>query len=747
MKVFGSGNKNNDFFELLPQAIARLKKNIIEPFLGDNEDDKYANERPPLRSEIFTKEKLAQHAVALSKRHVPTLRQTPEQLLKRLAENEQILLEVHALLTKTLKENDRIAPAGEWLLDNFYLIEEQIYTGKKHLPKGYSKILPQLLKGESAGLPRVYDMAMEIISHSDGHVNINSLTDFINSYQTINFLKLGELWAIPIMLRLALIENLRRLSIQIAEEITNKSLATRWANEMIEVAEKDPKNLVLVIADMARSDPPMESTFVAELTRRLQEKGSILTLPLNWIEQRLLEMGFTSSELIQQENQAQAATQVSISNSISSLRFLNNTNWRDFVEDTSIVEAILRNDINGVYEIMDFYTRDQYRHAIEKIARHSNKSEKDIADMVIQKAKESNAHNKDIRLSHVGYYLTGKGYLATAKAANAKATAYEKCNQLANKYPLLIYLGGIFILSLLFSWGLIAEAINENLKQNVLITVCIVAFLATTRLAVSIVNWMSTILAKPCLLPRMDYSKGIPVESRGMVVIPTLITSIVNIDHLIEGLEIRFLANRDANLYFALLTDFKDAKTEHLPEDAALLPALKNRIIELNKKYQRQSNDTFFLFHRPRKWNSYDKIWMGYERKRGKLGELNALLRGGAKDCFSEIIGDTAIFKTIKYIITLDTDTQLPRDTARKMIGSMAHPLNHPVYNDKKKRVTEGYTILQPRVSNSLPANNSSLYARLHGNDPGTDPYTKATSDVYQDLFMEGSFIGKGIYD
>lgn len=747
MKIFVRGNKNNELLKLLPKAIAKLKKNIIEPFLGDVIDNINANERLPLRSEIFTREKMAQHAVSIAKRHVLITHQIPEQLLGRLSENEQILLEVHALLTKELKDNKRIAPAGEWLLDNFYLIEEHIYTGKKHLPKGYSKTLPQLLKGEYAGLPRVYDIAVEIISHTDGHVDIHSLTDFINVYQTINFLKLGELWAIPIMLRLAIIENLRRLSIQIAEEITNTLLATRWADELIKVAEKDPKNLVLVIADMARSNPPMESTFVAELTRRLQEKGSLLTLPLNWIEQSLYEIGLTSSELIQVENQMQAETQLSISNSIRGLRFLSTTNWRDFVENTSIVENTLRQDINGIYGKMDFYTRDNYRHSIEKIARCSDKSEKDIAEIVIKTAKENYANIKDSRQSHVGYYLTGKGYLATLKAANAKITGFEKCNQITNKNPSLIYIGGILVLTLLISWGLIAKASNENLNQNILILISILIFLATTSLAVSLVNWLSTILTKPCLLPRMDYSKGIPLESRGMVVIPTLITSIVTIDHLIEGLEVRFLANKDANLYFALLTDLQDAKTEHLPEDIALISTLKKRIIALNKKYERPSNDTFFLFHRPRKWNPADKVWMGYERKRGKLGDLNALLRGGGNEYFSEIIGDSSLFNSIKYIITLDTDTQLPHDTAWKMIGSMAHPMNHPVFDEKKKRVTEGYSILQPRVSNSLPADDSSLYARLHGNDPGTDPYTKATSDVYQDLFQEGSFIGKGIYD
>lgn len=746
MKVF-RGNKNIEFIELLPQAIAKLKKNIIDPFLGENNNPKYVNERAPLRAEIFTSEKLEQHAVNIARRHVLIYEKKSEQLLKRLAENENILLEVYSLLSETLKQNKRIAPAAEWLVDNFYLIEEQIFTGKKHLPRGYSKTLPRLLKGESAGLPRVYDMAVELISHSDGHVDIAKLTGFVNAYQSVNNLKLGELWAIPIMLRLGLIENLRRLSILIAEEIANRSLANRWADEMISISEKDPKNLVLVIADMARSEPPMECTFVAELNRRLFEKGNSLSLPLNWIEQRLSEMGVTSNELIHLDNQNQAATQVSVSNCINSFRFLSTTNWRDFVEDTSIVENILRKDINGIYGKMDFHTRDQYRHAVEKIALCSKSSEQAVAESVIQAAKKNDTLNRNSKQSHVGYYLTGEGFIAIAKAANAKFSAYEKCSRIRKEHPLLIYLGSICILSLLICWLLIEEAAREMLSNTVMAALYIVVLLTTTRLVVSLVNWLTAVLVKPTILPRMDFSKGIPSEARTMVVIPTLITDITSINDLIEGLEVRFLANRDVNLYFALLTDFKDAASEHLPEDESLVLEIKNRIIELNKKYDRISDDTFFLFHRPRKWNKYDKIWMGYERKRGKLSDLNALLRGKGNDFFSDIVGDTSCFSQIKYIISLDTDTQLPRDTAWKMIGTMAHPLNYPIYDVKKKRVTEGYSILQPRVSNSLPATDSSLYARLFGNDAGTDPYTKATSDVYQDLFAEGSFIGKGIYD
>ena len=747
MNVFRKNKNDKDLFELFPQAIAGIKKTIIDPLLGDNNDDKYINERPPLRSEIFTKDRLEAHAVTIAKRHEIFFDKNAEHLLKRLADNENYLLEVYELLSGTLKQNNTISPAAEWMLDNFYLIEEQIYTGKKHLPKGYSKALPKLVKGEFANLPRVYDMAVEIISHSDGYVDIVNLTSFVKAYQTVNYLKLGELWAIPIMLRLALIENLRRLSALISEDITNKALADKWADEMVEIVEKDPKNLVLVIADMARSEPPMVSTFVAELYRRLQEKGSSLSLAINWIEQRLSEIGATSNEMIRADNRNQAATQVSVGNCIRSFRFLSTASWKDFVEDTSIVNEILSRDINGIYSKMDFHTRDSYRHAIEKIANCSKLSEQSVTELVLNTAKESDEVNFDKRRSHVGYYLTGKGYYTTAKAAISRASLGEKCSRLAVRHPLRMYLGSIFILGLMLCGLLIVEAFAENLSIGILITVCIAAFITTSRLAISLVNWMSLKLTGPSLLPRMDFSKGIPADAATMVVIPTLITSINIIDQLTEGMEVRFLANREANLYFALLTDFKDAATEHLPEDALLLSALKNRIIDLNKKYNQTTDDTFFLFHRPRRWNKNDKIWMGYERKRGKLGELNAFLRNKGEGFFSEVVGNTSCFKSIKYIITLDTDTQLSRDTARTMIGTMAHPLNQPLYDEKKKRITEGYGILQPRVSNTLPASDSSVYARLHGNDPGTDPYTKATSDVYQDLFLEGSFIGKGIYN
>ncbi|HVY75662.1 MAG TPA: glucoamylase family protein [Puia sp.] len=710
---------------------------------------KYDNEKPPIRAELFSLQQSEAFARNLAKTHQLTVNKVPEQLLKRLAENEEILLEVHDLLTKSAKENSRITPAGEWLLDNFYLIEEQIYTGKRHLPRGYSKGLPQLLRGPSAGLPRVYDLALELIAHSDGRVDLESLTGFTRAYQEVSELKLGELWAIPIMLRLALIENLRRLAALIAKDRISKNLADYWADQMTQTAEKDPKSLILVIADMARYGPPMESAFVAELTRRLVGKGSAFALPLSWIEQRLSEKGMTSDELVHIENQKQAADQVSIANSISSLRFLSSNNWRDFVEEISTVEKILRADPVGIYAAMDFRTRDEYRHIVEKIAKDSNRSESQAAQMAIDSATEASIPGgSDIREKHVGFYLIGKGIRKLERKADVRFSYLERCGRACRKIPLLLYIGVSFLGAVFFAGALVRETWENQYHDFwILALVSFFALIVCSQLSITLVNWLSTVLIRPLVLPRMDFSNGIPAACRTLIVIPSLFSDEKELDALLEGLEVRFLANRDSNMHFALLTDFKDAKTETLPGENELLAQARFKINALNERYGKERDEIFFMFHRPRKYNARDKIWMGYERKRGKLGEMNALLRGGGKDNFCLIVGEPDLYEKVKYVITLDTDTQLPRDAGWKITGTMAHPLNHPLYSEKKQRVVEGYGILQPRVAVSLPAEDSALFSRLHANEPGIDPYTRAISDVYQDLFSEGSFIGKGIYD
>ena len=715
-------------------------------FLGGREP-KYIFEEP-LRAELYSAEQMAQHSRSLAKSHTLTLskKALSDRLLSRLADNEKVLLEVRNLLTESVKVIHLITPAGEWLLDNFYLIEEQVRTAKKHLPKEYSEGLPQLSSGVSAGLPRVYDIATEIISHSDGRIDMESLNNFIQAYQTVTNFRLGELWAVPIMLRIALIENLRRVCASIAIDRVNRSLADYWATRMIATAENDPRSLILEIADMARSNPPIERAFVAELTRQLRGKGPSLTQPLNWMEERLAENGQTSNELVEIENQKQAADQVSVSNSIGSLRLLGSLDWREFVESNSIVEQILREDI--VYGRMDFSTRDHYRHVVEQIAKGAELPESEAARIAVDLAKKNGTEKGfQHRTSHIGFFLIGDGMALTERQAHVRLQVTERLRRTLARFPLLMYLSAIMTITLAVSSAILYRAHADGDHFGVVIVLGILAVTCASQLGVSLVNFFTTLAVMPAVLPRMDFSEGIPEAARTLVVVPTMLTTAYDIDDLTEALEVRFLANKDAHLHFALLTDFVDADRETMPEDSPLLQLAIQRISDLNQKYGRIKNDLFYLFHRPRKWNANDRIWMGYERKRGKLGELNRLLRGEAKDSFSEIIGDPGIFPQVRYVITLDSDTQLPREAAWKLIATMEHPLNRAVYDEIKSRVTEGYGILQPRVSISMPGPESSLYARMNGNEPAMDPYPRVTSDVYQDLFNEGSFIGKGIYE
>jgi len=727
-------------------AAHELISNMRDTFLATSPKPNFIYEEP-LRAELFSADQMEIYAKKLAGSHELRNSSVRGHLIVRLSDNEKVLNAVRKLLVEAIRAGHAITPAGEWLIDNFYLIEEQIHTATKHLPLGYSESLPQLLNAPDQATTRVYDIALQIISHSDGKIDEERLGSFIRSYQVVTPLKLGELWAIPIMLRLTLIENLRRVAALIAIDRVDQNLAEYWVAQILDIAEKDPKNLILVIGDMAKSKPPMVSAFVSEMTRQLLGKGPALAAVLTWIEQHLNEEGQTIQDFVNAEIQKQSVNQVSVSNSIGSLRLLASIDWRDFVENNSIVEQTLCKDSAGVYAKMDFTTRDNYRHVVENIAKKSDLSENEVATLAIRLSAENfrNEHPYKHK-AHVGYFLIGKGQKQTKLEAGVRTPARDSIRSVFEHFRLPVYLGSILLITISISSFLLMKAESATLGKWMLALLAFLLVLASSQLAITVVNFFSTILVKPHLLPRMNFSVDIPDACNTLVIIPSMLTDAAGIEDLVEALEVRFLANRNRNLQFGLLTDFTDAVTETLAVDESLLLIVQNGINALKKKYE-DGPEIFYLFHRPRRWNENDKVWMGYERKRGKLSDLNSLLRGAAPDRFSLVIGNLAQLQGVKYIITLDSDTQLPRGTAWKMIATMAHPLNHPVYHTGKKRVTEGYGILQPRVTVSLPEPRSSFYSRLHGNEPGIDPYTRATSDVYQDLFGEGSFIGKGIYE
>lgn len=698
-----------------------------------------------LRSELFSAEQMAGHGTYLAQHHTLCPRHGNDALLARLADNEQTLAHSCVVLVSAQRTTRRVTPAAEWLLDNYYLVEEHIRIAKSHLPKGYSRELPRLASGASSGLPRVYDIALETIAHGDGRVDVESLGRFVDAYQRVTSLTLGELWAIPIMLRLALIENLRRVASRVMASWADRDLANDWADRLRETAERDAKSVVLVLADMARSQPPMTPAFVAELARRLHGQSAALIQPLTWVEQMLAEAGLSIERQVQLDAQQQAADQVSVSNSIASLRLLATSDWREFVEHMSHVERLLRSDPAGVYPAMDFASRDHYRHVIERLARHSAQPQEAIAQAAVELAGAAASTPCDAcAAAHVGYYLIGAGRVQLEQRIQAGVPFAERWQRLLHRAPLAFFLAPVGLLTLLFSLPLLYITLHDGWPLAVVLGLAVPTLVMTSRLAIDLINWLVTLSVTPRLLPRLDFSEGLPAQARTLVVIPTLMANAADIEELVEGLEVRFLANRDDHLHFALLTDFLDAASETLPADTALLALAGHLIDGLNQKYPQAAR--FALLHRPRRWNPAEQVWMGFERKRGKLAELNALLRGHGHDRFTLLVGDIEALSSVRYVITLDTDTQLPRNAARQFVGAMEHPLNRAQPTAPPGQADSGYAILQPRVGISLPSAARSVYARLFGSDAGVDPYTRAVSDVYQDLFEQGSFIGKGIY-
>jgi len=715
----------------------------------------------PLRAELLSADQMEQHGRSLAAAHLWELTSAPDRLLPRLADNRRTLAAVCNLLCEEQAPRRRSTPAGEWLVDNQYLLQEETRSAARLLPTGYSRELPRLRSGPGAGLPRVYDLAVQSVSHGDGRLELASLTGFVAAYQSVQPLLLGELWAFPIMLRLALIENLRRVAVQVAASRSDRNLAAQWSDRMFEVAEREPKGLILVVADMARSEPPMTAPFVAELVRRLHGHTAALALPLSWLEQRLAEDQQGAEQLVQREAQHQAAEQVSVSNSIGSLRLLAATDWREFVETLSTVERTLRGDPAGVYARMDFATRDAYRHAVERIARHSATSEDGVAEAALALAVEAARDGgRDERQTHVGTYLIGRGRALVESRVRMRLDATTRLRRGFARHPVAWYAGSIVIATGLLAmlplwWGAPHGFLSWSAARGsgwMLLVLALALVIAASQLAVGLVNWLATLLVQPRVLPRMDFSTGIPPSSRTLVVVPTLLASAEGIAALVEALEVRFLGNRDPQLRFALLTDFQDACSEHVEGDEGLLRAAREGIEALNARYLDPegpaSGSRFFLLHRdasgiraraPGSATSASAAsWRTSTRCCATV--TRPLRRGGRRPV-------AAVGRALRH----HPGHRHPVAARRRLetASSMAHPLNRPRFGGPAAapRVVEGYGILQPRVGVSLVAANRSWYGRLYGGDAGVDPYTRAVSDIYQDLFGEGSFIGKGIYD
>jgi len=693
-------------------------------------------EMKSLRDILLNTEELEVHAAEVARGHtVHKKRRSTGVLLKRLDYNYKFIASVYKELRGMAKENLSVPLASEWLLDNFYLIEEQVKEIRQNLVKKRFLKLQVLDTGVLRGYPRIYALALELISHTDGRLDEKDLEKFINSYQTRRILSIAEVWALSLMIRMALIEYIKNICEKIRET------QTEWTRiERLDYGDYD-KLLKLVKNDMEEMEG-VNPYYVERLLRRIRKEGIKQGEILEYIDKKLDEYNTYRDKVIQQVHQEQAAKKISIGNAITSLKLVSTIDWNEIFESLSVVEEILRNDPSGIYTEMDFESRDYYRGQIENIAKMCETSEIKVAKKAIEHARTALDKGKDEKLRHVGYYIIGKGRKSLMSDLGCKKTIIN-----LGEYPLYIYIFPISILTLIMTAFFAYYAYMYSDSMTIGILAGFSVLIPASDISIAIVNWIVTHVVPPAYLPKLEYRKGIPKEASTLVVIPTLLPNEERVTELLDQLEVYYNANRDKNIYFALAGDFKDSESKEDPSDKKIIERALKEIRKLNNKY-RKDKDIFYFFHRHRQYSEGQERWMGWERKRGALVELNQLLQGRKDTSYSIIEGDLSNLQNkIKYVITLDGDTKLPIGAARKLIGTISHPLNRAVFDNKKGIIISGYGIIQPKIGIDIESANSSKFTRIFAGQGGIDPYTTAYSDVYQDLFGEGIFTGKGIYD
>ncbi len=705
---------------------------------------------------------LKESALSLAKIHkISSSSNNLKPIIPILEDSKQILTETYRTLSKIVKSEKEISPASEWLMDNFYIIQEQIVQIGIDFPKAFQKNIPILAIGEHKGFPRVYEIVLNMLTHTDNVLDSEVLLEYIRSYQEEETLQLGELWAMPIMIRLFLIQILAEKASRILEKKNIKREVEKFVKEIEKEDLQEPGAFSHAISGWTKDHSEKSGLLhLLELYNQLQSAGVIHEEQKRWFNYHINQYEITLEEALRREAQKQSRLQVNIQNAVISLREISETEWSDFVEDCSVIDDYLKQDPSGHYTMMDFYTRDSYRRIIEKVSRHSNFSETEVSNIALGLAKEQAkkaAENRDDLMldqnkvkEHIGYFLVGDGYSDLIKKVGYSTPFRERIYR-AFESHFYLYLLTIFLFTLFFVGILLITIEAISYSPKVVIAVILIAFFPALELSIITVNRFFSFFQPPRVLPKMDYKENIPDASRTLVVVPTLLSSSEDALRQIENIEIHALANPDPGLQFAILSDFRDANEKNLEGDKAILIAAENAIKELNEKYSSRYGDKFFMLHRERQWNKSENAWMGWERKRGKLEELNNLIYDPTSITsyrfFAGEFFDSLNSTPIQYVITLDADTKLPPGSATKLISTIAHPLNRAQFDDVKKRITKGYAIIQPRISFFPESAKKTWFSRIFSGNVGIDPYSAAVSDIYQDLIGEAIFTGKGIYD
>jgi cyclic beta-1,2-glucan synthetase len=702
-----------------------------------------------IREELFSVERLEQHASSLALAQTVTANpRAVRSLNARLGENGAVLLVAYRAIAAAATDGETITPAAEWLIDNYHLVDEQIRQIHDDLPPRFYRQLPKLAEGPFSGYPRVLGIAWACVAHSDSRFDPETLRRFVRAYQQVQPLTIGELWAVAITLRIVLVENLRRAAERIVASRVAREAADRLAERLLgtDGIIADPEALIRHHDAVDIFSP----AFVVQLVKRLRDQDPRVTPALLWMENQLAMQGTTGDEMVHTEHQRQGASNVTVRNIITSMRLISDVNWPDFFEDVSLVDQEFRSakNLSCDFETMDFATRNLYRTAIEALARGSARTELDITRAAIDVARA--VDDASPRARDPGYHLLAGGRRAFERAIGYRAPMRHGLIRFNAALGPGGYIGAILLIAAGVLSAIVMLLKSYGIADARLVLLALFGLIPAVDTAVALVNRAAARGFGATLLPGLELRDGVPTHLRTLVVVPTLLTTPEEIAAQIERLEVHFLAASHGETYFALLSDWRDASTKTTSDDQALLKIAADGIASLNAAHGKASaGQRFYLLHRRRVWSDGQRQWMGWERKRGKLHELNRLLRGSVDTTFIDTSGQTPCVPiNVRYVVTLDADTRLPRETVRRLVGKLAHPLNQPRFDATTGRVVEGYAVLQPRVTPSLPiGREGSLFQRVFSSMNGIDPYDAATSDVYQDLFGEGSYAGKGIYD
>ena len=670
-----------------------------------------------------------------------------------LEENFKIIEEVYNILNEHLKLGISIHPAGEWLLDNFYIIEETVKQIKTELPlKKYINFLG-IGNGPYKGFARIYVLASEIVAYTDNKIEKNDLEIYLTSYQTKKNLSMEEIWNIGLFLNIAIIENIR----EICEKIYTSQMQKYKAENIVErLVENKQKSELLCKNNSSRKISKkvwedMQYPFIEYMSYILKRYGKKGYSYLNALEETVELAGMTVSDVIKKEHFDIAVRKVSIGNSITSIKKIQRINFLEIFEKVNGVEELLKQDPANVYDKMDNKTKEYYRNKIKEISKKTKISEIYITRKMLEIANTKEIGSKQ---SHIGYYLIDKGVSELYIGLKRK-----KKDSISEKSKTRIYICFTTFITMIFSI-IIGYLVNKMTNNIYLGFIGFILFLIpVSELVIQLIQYILSKIIKPKLIPKLDLTNGIDEENTTMVVIPTIIKSKEKVKELMRKLEVYYLANESSNIYFTLLGDCSESTKKEEDFDNEVIEEGKKQVDKLNQKYKIDEKELpiFNFIYRERKFNKKENSYLGWERKRGMLNQFNEYILGNIQNPFRENTIENKIEKEqskirkrlekIKYIITLDADTDLILNSAFELIGAMAHILNKPVIDDKRNIVIDGYGIMQPRVGINLDISYKSLFTKIFAGAGGIDSYTNAISDIYQDNFKEGIFTGKGIYD